>query len=199
MGGFSSGRYRTRNQGAMEQSLRLDIRRLRRDGFLVDGQRKSGTISWTYGHTPTGSISFTIDLRDPYERHAILRFSVDGEPRTQKAWIDAVACRYGGLRFYFLCPRINQRCEVLCGVGGVFACRDYHRLNYQTQCADRLTRLSMARQKAEARAIGLNGYPVPRGANATRLREKWIELEEAADSQLALEFYRLWGRHGLTL
>ena len=47
MGGYSSGRYRTRNRGTVDAALRLDLRVMRRQGFLVAGAVTSGVQRWT--------------------------------------------------------------------------------------------------------------------------------------------------------
>lgn len=80
-----------------------------------------------------------------------------------------------------------------CCVGGFFALRQAHRLNYCSQSADGLGRLHGARDKALARATGKDGNPRPRGANRERLVERWIALDEAADNMFASEALRLFG------
>jgi hypothetical protein len=196
MGGYSSGRYRTRNRGAVEQSLRFDMRQLRRRGFIRTGAHLAGTWSWSRGGEKSGAIAFRIDLSNPDDGHADLSFSVGDEPRQQRIVIEAVACRYGGRRFYFICPRTGRRCEMLCCVGGVFASRQFHRLSYASQSEDPLGRLHRARAKAEARALGQDGKPRPRGANRERVFEQWCAYEEAADALFASEAMRRFGRLG---
>ena len=195
MGSWASGRYRTRNRGTVERSLRFDMRILRRDGFVRPGVRTSGTSQWSRRGDPIGSIGFTIDLTDPDPNRgfAVLNFSVDGEPRTQRISIQADACRYGGRRYYFICPKWNERCEVLCGVGGVFASRGFHRLTYYSQSETPLDRLKRAEQKAEARLFGKDGNPRPRGANRERLGERWCDLSEQWERLFAVEVGRRFG------
>jgi len=169
MGSHSSGRYRTRNRGAVEQSLRLDMRQLRRHGYVVAGARTAGTWTWARNGERTGAIGFTVDLTDPDNGYAELDYTVNGERRVRTVDIEAVSCRYGGRRFYFRCPRSGRRCELLCGVGGEFASRQHHRLTYFSQSETPLDRLGRAKRKAEARAMGTDGNPRPRGENRERL------------------------------
>ena len=197
MGNWGSGRYRTRNRGPVERSLRFDIRDLKRRGAVKAGSCSSGTYRWSLGSEPAGSISYRIDLSDPDNGFAVLSFSVDGEPKTQRIAIIAKPCRYGGRRFYFYCGLSWQLCEVLCGVGGVFAARDYHRLTYYSQSEDRLGRLRRAADKAEARFLAKDGRPWPRGGNAARLRERWIALDQETDAELVRVFGRRFARYGL--
>lgn len=206
MGGWSSGRCRTRNRGAVEASLRLDIRSLRRAGYLRPGARASGIWSWSCRGQPSGSIRFAIDLSEmsePMRGSAELSFSVNGEPRAQTVEVDGVPCRYGGWRYYFVCPRTGDRCEVLCGVGGYFASREHHRLTYHSQSEDALGRVYRSRDKAKARAFGEDFKPRPRGANRKRLVKRWIDCERAADELFAFEAVRRFGArfaaHGMNL
>lgn len=194
MGGYSSGRYRTRNRGAVEQCLRLDMRQLRRHGFVRPGARASGQWAWSRGGERTGAISLTVDLADPDNGFVQLDYSVGGEPRTRRVSIEAAPCRYGGRRFYFRCPQDGRRCEVLCCVGGEFASRQRHRLTYYSQSETPLDRLQRATGKAEARAMGTNGNPRPRGENRERLVERWSRLEGAYLATFAAEATRRFGK-----
>ena len=188
MGGNSSGRYRTRNRGAVEWTRRLDIRWLRKQGCLAPGALVSGSL--TYGDA--SSIGFSIDLRDPDDGFA--DFTVVGEPRTQRIAIMASPCRFGGRRFYFWCTHSWRRCEVLCLVSGVFAARQAHRLNYASQSQDQLARLQRAQAKVEARVNGTDGRRGPaRGRNRARLADRWDELETAIDEVFTIHVGRRFG------
>ena len=98
------------------------------------------------------------------------------DPRVQEIQLESRPMRYGGRRYYFLCPKHGRRCEVLPMVGGVFASRQAGRLTYQSQSADqvdrmrdrahRLEKAPMARQgKAQAARAesGAPGRGVERG------------------------------------
>ena len=197
MGGYSSGRYRTRNRGAVEASLRLDMRIFRRQGLIRPGERTAWTVSWSRGGQPSGSISVEMDLTNPANCFAILSFTADGQLRSQTVVVEAVPCRFGGLRYFFHCPRTFDRCVTLCGVGGHFASRQYHRLTYYSQSEDHLGRMHRARAKAEAKVVGSSGRPRPRGANRERLVGRWIHCEEALDDALSEMVARRFGHFGL--
>jgi hypothetical protein len=85
--------------------------------------------------------------------------------------------RYGGRRYYFLCPKHGRRCEVLPMVGGVFASRQAGRLTYQSQSADQIDK----------------GKPRPRGRNRERLVEAWSEADSAFENMFATTIMRRWG------
>jgi hypothetical protein len=193
MGGYSSGRYRTRNRGAVEAALRVDMRYLRRIGYLVPEASSSGMLRWSCNDQPSGSIGITVDLRDEEDLHATLDYSVNGDPRHQRITVEAKPCRYGGRRFYFRCPKTGDRCEVLAFAVGSFASRRAQRLTHHSQSEDRLGRLHRARLKVEARILGAKGMPRPRGANRRRLVDRWAALEQATDDLFASTAMRRFG------
>ena len=193
MGGYSSGRYRTRNRGAIEEALRLDIPTLKRKRFFQPRARVSGPIFWTRGGERSGSITLTVDLTSLDDARAVLDYTADGKPTVQRVTIVAEPCRFGGHRFYWLCPVTGRRCTVLAYSGGRFASRQAQRLTYATQSADTLDRLRRARDKAEARAWGKDGHPRPRGANRERLFQRWNELDEAWEDLFGATITRRWG------
>lgn len=192
MGSYASGRYRTRNRGAVEGTLQLDIRVLRRKGFVRPGQATSGTMTWSRNGRPQSSIRLTMDLVNPDAGLARLCYTVGGEDRSQTIVINSQPCRFGGRRFYFRCPHYHDRVLVLCFVHGHFASRDYHRLAYRSQSEDGLGRAHRARSKAEARVLGTDGNPRPRGHNRERLLTRWEDAEERLDAEIAYSAARLF-------
>lgn len=194
MGGYSSGRYRTRNRGAIEQALRLEMPALRRKRFLQSGATVTGSYSWTRAGERSGSITLTVDLSSLANPHARLSYVADGEPKVQIVQMVAEPCRFGGHRFFWLCPVSWRRCTTLAFAGGRFASRQVQRLTYASQSADTLGRLQRASAKAEARAFGKDGHPRPRGANRARLVERWADLDGAWDDMFADMALRRFGR-----
>lgn len=193
MGGYSSGRYRTRNRGTVEEALRLDMTTLRQKRFLMPGRSVTAPLWWTRGGERAGSITLTVNLTSLDDAHAKLTYTADGEPKAQVVQLVAVPCRFGGHRFFWLCPVTWRRCTVLAYAAGRFASRQAQRLTYATQSADALDRLRHARDKAEARACGNDGHPRPRGGNRERLLERWIELSTAREELFDATLNRRWG------
>lgn len=193
MGGYSSGRYRTRNRGTVEEALRLDMATLRQKRFLQPGRSVTAPIWWTRGGERAGSITLTVDLTSLDDAQARLSYTADGVPKVQLVQLVAEPCRFGGHRFFWLCPVTWRRCTTLAYAAGRFASREAQRLTYATQSADALDRLRRARDKAEARACGEGGHPRPRGANRERLLQRWIELDAAWDHLFGATIARRWG------
>jgi len=196
MGGMSSGRRRVENRGSVENALRLDMRSLRRLGFLKTGSTSLGGIAWMRDGKQSSAIRVTVNLVDVNDAFVRLEFSVNMEDKIQWVRLDAVPCRFGGYRFFFRCPFTGCRVATLLCAGEVFGSRRSHRLTYASQSEGPLHRLYRARAKAEARAHGGRGFPIPRGANRERVLERWAACEEAADALFISESMR---RFDLTL
>jgi hypothetical protein len=195
MGGYSSGRYRERNRGTVDAAIRLDLRAMRRQGFLVPGAVTSGVLRWTRTATgeETGSVSVTVNLADPDAGFVAVRFSLNGDPRVQEIPLASRAMRYGGKRYYFLCPKHGRQCEVMPMVGGVFASRQAGRLTYQSQSADQIDRMRDRAHRLEKRLWPGKGKPRPRGRNRERLVEAWERADTAFENMFAVTIMRRWG------
>lgn len=148
MGGSSSGRTRTRTRGHMEQTVRVDLRKLNKAGALCEGE----TVSATLNYGPGRVVRVEASLASENDRHLIVRLN-DAEAFS-RVRLDAVPMRFGGFRYYAVCPRSGRRCEVLPILGGVVACRQYHRLSYACQHRDPLTSCHRAIDRWEARLFG---------------------------------------------
>jgi hypothetical protein len=196
MGGFSSGRYRTRNRGTVDAAIRLDLRVMRRLGFLRPGAITTGHLRWSWTATgeEKGSVSVTVNLSDPAAGFVVVRFRLDGDPRVQEIRLVGKPMRYGGRRYYFECPRHFRRCEVLPLVGGVFASRQAHRLAYTSQSLDRLSRLRERSSKLEKRLWPENGKRRPRGQSRQGLLDAWERADSAFENLFAVEALRRFGR-----
>ncbi len=193
MGGETSGRHRTVNAGRVEDGLRLDMRLLRRRGYLVPETIVSGNVGWKRRDVSSGAVCLRLDLQ---VAHGLLTISYcrAGEVHLEEVRVVSTPCRYGGRRYYFICPQSGARCELLISIhGGPFVSRKAARLTYATQSEDRLARLQTARLKAEKRAFGRGELPKPRGARAQRLRSRWIDLEAAAEGLFLSEADRRFG------
>jgi hypothetical protein len=188
MGGISSGRYRTRNRGAVEATCRIDLRFLRKLGALKEGHRTTGTLSWNRGGTPSGSMGYTV-VMDPDDRRLILSYSTGGEARTVTVQLEAVPMRFGGFRYYALCPRTLRRCQVLPVVGGVVACRQAHRLTYASQSMDQVDRTRRRMDRCEKR---LHEKP-RRGQNRERLTDALINATDRFERVANAHMTRRWG------
>ena len=195
MGGYSSGRCRERNRGTVEGVLRLDLRVMRRQGLLVPGGVTSGVQRWHWAATgeESGSVNVTVNLSDPVSGFVTVRFNLNGEPKVQTIDLVSVPMRYGGRRYYFICPRRGTRCEVLPMVGGVLASRQAQRLTYQSQSHDQISRMRERAHRLEKRLRPAMGKPRPRGRNRKRLLDAWVQADTAFENLFSATVTRRWG------
>ncbi len=127
MGGFGSGRwYRWDKQTSMEETRRLDIRFMNQQGMLKQGQR--GTISWTVGGRPSGSIGWKMEGDG-----LVLNYVADGEEIEEYIYLGKTPCHFGGERHWFHCPDCHSRVAVLSLYSSRFICRHCHELPYGCQ------------------------------------------------------------------
>ena len=189
MGGYLSGRHRTRNRGTVESVCRIDLRFLRRKGALADGTLSSGSLRWTRQGEEVGSAGYEVNLASPDNGQLVVSFSFRGVARRTAIKLEAVPTRFGGHRLYARCPVSGRRCEVLPIVGGVVACRQVHRLTYASQSLDSLGRL---RERAERCDLMLRRLR-RRGRNRTLLAQKWTAAAMAFDNAFAAEWARRFG------
>lgn len=154
MGGYGSGRWGYHSKkDTVEDCRTLDIRELRREGFLQRGQVFSGTSRWSnwqgketasLGWTTTGS-----DIRLCYTIHWRDREAEKIDYRVPVVW---TPCNFGGQRPWFVCPgrgcgRRVTKLYLPPGAAKYYLCRHCYDLSYRS------------RQEYDKRAALLTRYP----------------------------------------
>lgn len=190
------GRYRTQNLGNVEQSLMLDIRKLRRHGLIRMGQHATTTWTWSWSYTsePAGSISLAANLLDPRNPFVALTYWVNDEPRHQNIALAKRPMRFGGYRYYFVCPLSGRRCEVIALARGLFASARSSRLSYMSQNQSESDRVNTSLRKLENR-IWPQKKPrsAPRGKRRQRMLARLEALTEKSEANLVSHLARLFG------
>jgi hypothetical protein len=135
MGGLGSGSsHYCATRGTVESCLRLDVRRLQRQGLLQAGV--IGTSSWTRSGRPSGSIEHVaVGDKEGRASALLLQYTAAGEPVEQVVELDWTPCNYGGERPWMLCPLCGRRVAILYA-GARFYCRHCHRLAYSSTRED---------------------------------------------------------------
>lgn len=152
MGGSGSGNwYRWDSKTTTESQHRIDIRWLRKQGYLRPGTM--GSLSWSCGDEQTGSIRYSME-----EDQMILNYrhrppGEDWEQVKINVQFSETACNYGGSRKWFICPNLNcsRRVAVLYGAGKYFLCRHCYGLVYSSQQESRPDRLMRKARKIRKR------------------------------------------------
>lgn len=193
MGSSNSGRYRTRNIGAMEQATTLDVRQLRRQGMVAPHIRADGVLTWRDGSgREIASIQIFVEM-GAEKGVASLSYSHKDEARKQHIRLESRPMPYGGRRFYFVCPSRGHLCERLPVINGVFASRQAHQLAYASQSEDKLGRMHRRADKLDRRLNGPAPQNRPRGARRERLLGAWVAAEEQRERFAVQEIQRRWG------
>jgi hypothetical protein len=134
----------------VEQGLTLNIDQLIKAKFLIPGSRMSGRIDWTFRGQPAGAVRYESQLALP-NAYMWLYFTVSdpirGESHSikQEIRLTTTRPRFGGARWWFVCPQSGTRVGRLhLPFGSMqFAARRTHGLRYACQtenACDRATR-----------------------------------------------------------
>jgi ribosomal protein S27AE len=194
MGGYNSGRYGWR--GVVEQRKRLDIREFRRRGWLRSGS--SGTLHWSRDGEPDGSIDIWMDHNALHLEYTV-GADDEREQVEQRIAIERVACRYGGYRPYWRCPRCGRRIEVVIMAthGRWWGCQRCMRLRYVSQGlapADRMQRRAdaiYARAGTESDdGTSIRKHKWMRWRTFNRLMDRGNELGRYSDALFLLRLRR---------
>jgi len=146
MGGLGSGSWsRWDSKSTTESQHRIDIRWLKKQGYLRPGSVRY--LSWSWRNKQTGYINYRMEA----DRMVLdYRYRFNGgewEDVEQTVSFDRTPCNYGEHRTWFLCPRCWKRVAVLYGAGKYFLCRHCYNLTYSSQQESRLNRLMRKARK----------------------------------------------------
>ena len=184
MGGIGSGQgFRWSSKATTESQHRIDIRWLKRRGYLRAGS--TGSMSWSRGGEPTGSIGFRMK---PNQIILSYRRKSDGdewEEVEQTIWFDHTPCNFGGHRTWFRCPHCRRRVALLYGVSKFFLCRHCYGLTYTTQQLSSGDRLMEKARKIRQRMGGSDDLsePFPGKPKGMHWRTYWRLCEEAEQAE----------------
>ena len=142
MGGFGSNRWGcSSTKDTVEGNRRLDINQLNRAGCLRPGY--CGGWEWKHDGEQVASIRFRRDGDRLLLSYRVRQHGGEWRNVEQPTQIIWAACRFGGVRPYFVCPGIvngitcGRRVSKLYGAGTYFLCRHCYQLVYASQREDR--------------------------------------------------------------
>lgn len=144
MGGCGSGR--SSGTHTADSCYRLDVAWMVRHSYLVAGARTSGSLSWTRGGHPSGSICYSADLVDRDKATLELSYmqgpSESREHVSQTIRLVSTCPNFGGRRWWAICPITGDQTLKLYlpPNGDRFAGRRAWRLHYNCQRESRRDR-----------------------------------------------------------
>lgn len=179
-----------------EWSNRFSIFWLKKNGYLDKGcSYKSGGIKWTYGSERENSISFFI-IKDNWgtaEEKAYIKLSYtntsrdtgEKEDMDYKVELTTTPCKYGGKRYWFICPLskngiyCGRRVGVLFHIGKWFGCRHCGDIAYAKQMEGGKYRWNgvsipdIEKAEKEVKRYYYKGKPTRKYKRVIRLNEKF--------------------------
>lgn len=91
----------------------ISLTALKKWGYLVQGQWKSGTIKWSRNGVQTSSIGIIVNMCDS-NPHVELNYKYNDEPVNYKIPLLPGPSNLGkGVVWYFSCPKTGKRCRKL--------------------------------------------------------------------------------------
>jgi|ERR1035437_691339 hypothetical protein len=182
-----------------EHSNALSVFFLKKHGYLnKDDSFRYGGITWSYGGESKSRINFRINKDDwgtPEERAYINLIYTHTDSWTQeksdmnsRIELTTTPCRYGGVRYWFICPLTKsgvycgRRVGVLYSIGKWFGCRHCGEIAYEAQMSGGKYRWSgvsipdIDKAESEIKRYYYRGKPTRKYRRFLRLNEKF-ELE----------------------
>jgi hypothetical protein len=153
MGGPGSGNHyhwwRSGKKAVVEDCLVLDASRWMREGILRSGVYLAGSWKWQYRSGKECSIGYEVRTMDPAQPTVQLSYSRPSRMTGQRESADypvrltTTRPRFGGLRWWFVCPLVvnDRHCSRRVGKlylppgSRYFGCRHCHDLTY-TSCQE---------------------------------------------------------------
>lgn len=198
MGGWGSGRYGYTTTAKLDEGLRLDINKLKREGQVALHVWASGSLLWTRVSSgeQVASIGYEVNTTNPEDMWMRVHYthtpyhSDEPEKMDYKIRLTTTQPNYGGKRLWFICPITGKRTSVLYSPSGSkwFASRYAYKLKYGSQSKGAQDRAIDRMWKLKNKLGGEEFYRRPKGMHKQtferKLEEIW-EAEEVADGYLA--------------
>ena len=206
MGGLRSGRPSGSGRDKVEACRSIDVNRLHKMGCLRDGW--AGGWQWTHEGEKVASINLRAEADRLHLSYRVRIAGGDWEDVAETVDIVRAACRFGGVRPYFICPGVvngvacGRRVAKLHSAGRYFLCRHCYRLAHASQSEDALDRTLRRANKIRQRLGGDPDMvapfpPKPKGMwrrTYNRLREQASAAETLAYEAFALRAERQMAR-----
>ena len=189
------GHRRQASVRLVEQGLTLNIDQLVKARFLIPGSRTSGRIDWSFRGQPAGAVRYESQLALP---NACLRlyFTVSDPVRggshsmEQEIRLTTTRPRFGGARWWFVCPQSGARVGRLHLPPGSlqFAARRAHGLRYACQSETASARATRRAWKLIAKLGGeTDCYSLPLLPLLKPKRMRWSTYSKTVNQLLAFE------------
>ena len=103
---------RPRYRACLQEGLRLDLNRLRRLGYVrLNSSTGPLGIRWSYTYTDEEICSGLISAELRYPGHGWIRIQIGS--LDQRIWLTSRPRHYGGVQWYFECPKTGRASSVV--------------------------------------------------------------------------------------
>lgn len=198
MGGRGSGSwYRYSKKTYLDECRCLDINRMVKTAAIPEHGWRSGSWIWTDSETGEKKASIGYEANTAAQGGAYLRLHYTltdrGEKVDYKIRLESTQPRYGGKRFWFICPSTGRRVTKLyLPFGGTyFASRHAYRLSYASQSEGAGDRAIRRKWKLQNKVGGYDFPHRPKGMHQKtfeRLANAVCQAEEQIDGYIFQRF-----------
>lgn len=200
MGGYGSGNYyRWGGKPTLDDCRNVDINRMVKQGAIGEGCFRSGNWVWTNKETGEqmsriGYECNTLDKADSY-LHLSYKFTNSDQSVNYKVRLVRTYPRYGGVRFWFICPERGKRVAKLYLIpsDGRFVSRHVYKVYYASQMRGKSDRVIDKKWKILEKVDGTYFPQRPKGMHQKtfdRIADKFYAQEELCERMLIERFGR---------
>jgi hypothetical protein len=183
MGGFGSGRCS--NRPTTDDCIQLDLSYLKQLDMLKRHCMNRRDLSWSCRGRKTAQLAVVADINclEPYPCLKITGYA-NGQRVDCMLFLSSVPMRFGGERWYALCPMTGRKCSTLVLPPGRsrFASVKGWGVSYGSQRECEVHRAYRSIHKAQTRLRGMSKYT--RNPTRRRLQDKLIERRVFVEDQL---------------
>lgn len=184
---------RVSNRPCVEDCFMLTMTEIKKFGLLKDQSSVKKYFEWPVRGENPALFVITSDINCHEARPCLhIKGTADGRYIEHYVMLDAEPMRFGGVRWYALCPTTGERCKtlVLTPDRYVFVSRKETRLPNRTQCMDKLARARAAVEKSEKRLQGLSKYA--HQSTRDKLRDLIVDKNVILGDEMDRYVDRLW-------
>lgn len=190
MGGYGSGRRSDRP--TTDECLNLNLAKLKSRGMLKRGCMNRGEFVWTFDGEVSARLVVTVDI-DCLERYPQIQISGHryGREIDCKLLLVSVQMRFGGERWYAICPITGKHCATIVLPPGesYFASVKGWGVAYSSQRECSIHRGDRAIDKAETRLMALSKYT--RKPTRERFVNRLLERQAFVETEIDMLALRL--------
>lgn len=201
MGGFGSGNYyRWGSKRTLDDCRCIDINRMVKLGAIKEGIYRDGSWCWVNKETgeSVSAVTYRCDTISKDNSYLQLSYKLTDTDFSANYKVKLVRTypRYGGVRFWFICPERGRRVSKLYLIPsyGRFVSRHVYKIYYASQMKSGLDRAIDKKWKLLDKVDGTYFPQRPKGMHQKtfdRIMDKFIAQEELCDWMMVQKFGKM--------